>query len=187
MAPRTRRRSVAQSPSSSRPEAQDRPSFEALDRAFRVSLQRYFMRRVRDRAEIDDMVQQVFERLLKRGDVTGMDRLSGYVFQTASSVLADHGRRRRARHADAHDEFDDGAHGDVDFSPEHVLLGRERLARATAILLELPERTRVIFVLRRLEGMKYLDIAARLGISVSAVEKHMERAVARLMEGVGEE
>jgi RNA polymerase sigma-70 factor (ECF subfamily) len=75
----------------------------------------------------------------------------------------------------------------VDFSPEHVLLGRERLARATAVLLELPERTRVIFVLRRLEGMKYLDIAARLGISVSAVEKHMERAVARLMEGAGEE
>jgi RNA polymerase sigma factor (sigma-70 family) len=166
---------------------QDRPSFEALDRAFRVSLQRYFMRRVRDRGEIDDMVQQVFERLLKRGDVTSMERLSGYVFQTASSVLADHGRRRRARHADAHDEFDEGAHGDVDFSPEHVLLGRERLARATAILLELPERTRVIFVLRRLEGMKYLDIAARLGISVSAVEKHMERAVVRLMEGVGEE
>jgi RNA polymerase sigma-70 factor (ECF subfamily) len=145
------------------------------------------MRRVRDRTEIDDMVQQVFERLLKRGDVTGMDRLSGYVFQTASSVLADHGRRRRSRHADAHDEFDESAHGDVDFSPEHVLLGRERLARATAILLELPERTRVIFVLRRLEGMKYLDIAARLGISVSAVEKHMERAVARLMDGVGEE
>jgi len=43
------------------------------------------------------------------------------------------------------------------------------LARATAVLLELPERTRVIFVLRRLEGMRYLDIAARLGISVSAV------------------
>ncbi len=42
----------------------------------------------------------------------------------------------------------------------------------------------MIFVLRRLEGMKYLDIAARLGISVSAVEKHMERAVARLAESV---
>lgn len=145
------------------------------------------MRRVRDRFEIDDMVQQVFERLLKRGDVTGMERLAGYVFQTASSVLNDHLRRRRSRHADAHDEFDERSHGDVDFSPEHVLLERERLARATAILLELPERTRVIFVLRRLEGMKYLDIAARLGISVSAAEKHMERAVARLAESLDPE
>jgi RNA polymerase sigma-70 factor (ECF subfamily) len=139
---------------------------------------------MRDASEIDDMVQQVFERLLKRGDVSNVEHLGGYVFQTASSVLADHQRRRRSRHADAHDEFDERNHGDVDFSPEHVLMGRERLANATAVLLELPERTRVIFVLRRLEGMKYLDIAARLGISVSAVEKHMERAVARLAESV---
>jgi RNA polymerase sigma-70 factor (ECF subfamily) len=141
------------------------------------------MRRVSDRSEIDDMVQQVFERLLKRGGVAGLERLDGYVFQTASSVLADTLRHRRSHHADRHEVFDESTHGDVDFSPEYVLLKREGLARATAILLELPERTRVIFVLRRLEGMKYLDIAARLGISVSAVEKHMERAATRLAEG----
>jgi len=43
------------------------------------------------------------------------------------------------------------------------------------------ERSRVVFVLRRLEGLKYRDIAAQLNISVSAVEKHMERAIAHLM------
>lgn len=77
--------------------------------------------------------------------------------------------KRRSRREESHEEFDGQVHGDVDFSPERLLLGREMLARATAVLLELPERTRVIFVLRRLEGMRYLDIAARLGISVSAV------------------
>ena len=133
------------------------------------------------------MVQQVFERLLKRGNVGGLEKLGGYVFQTASRVLTDRLRHRRSHHADAHDPFDEHSHGDVDFSPEHVLLERERLARATAALLELPERTRVIFVLRRLEGMKYLDIAARLNISVSAVEKHMERAVAHLAQSLDEE
>jgi len=171
-----------------RPDAQpeDRASLDALDKAFRRSLVRYFARRVGD-CEVEDMVQQVFERLLRRGDVTGLERLSGYVFQTASSVFTDYLRRSRARRADAHDEFDKDLHGDLDFSPEHVLLGSERLARATAVLLELPERTRVIFVLRRLEGMKYLDIAVRLGISVSALEKHMARAVERLAEGMGQE
>lgn len=133
------------------------------------------------------MVQQVFERLLKRGHVSGINQLGGYVFQTASSVLTDKGRRQSARCVDAHEEFDEKAHIHVDFSPERILLGRERLARATAILLELPERTRVVFVLRRLEGMKYLDIAARLGVSVSTVEKHMERAIARLADGMGQE
>ncbi|MDB5576378.1 MAG: sigma-70 family polymerase sigma factor [Bradyrhizobium sp.] len=145
------------------------------------------MRRVRNHSDIDDMVQQVFERLLKRGDVTAIEQLGGYVFQTASSVFIDYQRRRRTRHADEHDQFDEHNHADVDFSPEHVLMERERLAHATTILLNLPERTRVIFVLRRLEGMKYLDIAARLGISVSAVEKHMERAVVRLTESLEQE
>jgi RNA polymerase sigma-70 factor (ECF subfamily) len=67
------------------------------------------------------------------------------------------------------------------------LLGKERLVRATAVLLELPERTRVIFVLRRLEGMRFNDIAARLGISVSAVEKHMQRAITHLMRRIEQE
>ena len=57
-----------------------------------------------------------------------------------------------------------------------------RSARATAALLELPDRTRIIFVLRRLEGMKYSEIAHKLGISVSAVEKHMLRAMSYLTE-----
>ena len=162
-------------------------SIEELCGRFSPSLNRYFSRRVQDRAEIDDLVQQVFERLLRRGNVLDLERLGGYVFQTASSVLTDHARRRRTRHADMHDEFVETEHGGADFSAEHVLIERERLKRATALLLELPERTRVIFVLRRLEGMRYLDVAARLGISVRAVEKHMQRAVAHLARGMGGE
>lgn len=40
-------------------------------------------------------------------------------------------------------------------------------------LLELPERTRVVFALNRYEEFTYQEIAMRLGVSVSAVEKHM--------------
>jgi len=157
-------------------------SLEALNARFRPSLESYFARRVRDRGEVDDLIQEVFLRLIKRGGVEDIEKVGGYVFETASSVLTDRLRRRRSRFEELHHEFDAHAHGDVDFSPERVLLGREALARATAVLLELPERTRVIFVLRRLEGMRYLDIAARLGISVSAVEKHMVRAMAHLVQ-----
>ena len=54
--------------------------------------------------------------------------------------------------------------------------GREALSEVGAALLELPERTRQVFVLRRLEDMSFREIALRLGLSVSAVEKHMLRA-----------
>lgn len=167
-----------------RPDSAGPTTLDTLARTFRTSLERYFMRRVYNRSDVDDLVQQVFERLARRGELADQSQLGGYVFQTANSVLTDHVRRRQVRRQDAHEEFDERNHGGVDLSSEHVLLERERLTRAMAILMTLPERARTIFVLRRLEGLKYRDIAARLGISVSAVEKHMERAVARLAEGM---
>lgn len=165
---------------------EDQAALERLSRHFRASLLRYFGRRTRDTADLEDMVQEVFMRLIKRGGASSLERenLNAYVFETASSVIKDRLRKRITHHADAHEPFDARSHAGADFSPEHVLLGRERLARATAVLLELPERTRVIFVLRRLEGMRFNDIAARLGISVSAVEKHMQRAIHHLMNRI---
>ena len=163
------------------PDAEERLAIERLNRDFRGSLLRYFSRRAQN-LDVEDMVQEVFMRLVRRGSISALERenINAYMFETASSVLTDRLRKRRTHRADAHEPFDPDRHGDADFSPEHVLLGKESLARATAALLELPERTRVIFVLRRLEGMRYNDIAARLAISVSAVEKHMHRAVAHV-------
>jgi RNA polymerase sigma-70 factor (ECF subfamily) len=151
----------------------------------RRSLTRFFQRRVRDSADVEDLVQEVFTRIVARDDTRPVDNLGGYVFQTAASVLADRGRRRSSRHADAHEQFDPEHHGDKEFDPERVLSGKESLRAATAALLSLPERTRTIFVLHRLEGYKHREIAAQLGISVSAVEKQIIRAVQHLAKTVG--
>jgi len=154
---------------------------------YRSSLLRYFQRRVGDRVEAEDLVQDVFVRLTQRGNLDAIEHLTGYVFEAAASVLRDRHRRRRSRSADVHDEYDVDRHGGVDFPPDRVLGGQERLRQASAALLELPERTRDVFLLRRIEGMRYQDVAARLGISVSAAEKHMQRAVAHLLRRMGAE
>jgi RNA polymerase sigma-70 factor (ECF subfamily) len=164
----------------------DAAALELFDREFRGSLTRYFMRRM-PTAEVEDMVQDVFLRLFKRGDIAGLEFASGYVFKTASSVLRDRLRKRLTHCEDDHCSFDPSVHGDADFSPEDVLIGKERLARATAILLELPERSRVAFVLRRIENMTYQDIAAKLGISVSLVEKIVRRSVRYLAHRMDEQ
>lgn len=158
-----------------------------LHTRFRVALERYFSRRIPSKHDVDDLVQEVFERLMRRGAIENDDQVDGYVFTTASSVLTDRHRRGRVRQEHLYDEFCPDTHSGVDFSPEHVLANRERLARVSAILLELPERTRAIFVLRRLEGMRYLDIAKRLGISISATEKHMQRAMVHIARRMDEQ
>ena len=154
--------------------------------AIRSSLISYFRRRVRDPAEVDDLVQDVFLRIVQRGGTSGLDHFEGYVFQTAASVLADRHRRRTVRHADDHIQFDADEHAELDFDAERLIEGKTALRAATTALMALPERTRIIFLLKRLEGFRHREIAHRLGISVSAVEKHMLKAVQHLAAYRGE-
>lgn len=158
-----------------------------LSAEFRPSLLRYFSRRVKETHEIEDLVQEVFYRLVRRTAAGDIEVARAYIFETASSVLNDWLRKRQVRHADKHDEFTENSLDDEVFSPERVLVSKGRLAEATAIIMKMPERTRTIFVLRRLEGLKYKDIATRLGLSVSAVEKHMRKAVEFLTDRLDRE
>ena len=146
----------------------------------RAPLTGYFRRRVRQQDDVSDLVQEVFVRVSTRGSFDDIENLRGYLFQVAASVLADRQRRRTVRHQDAHVEFDPERMREPEIGPDRILAGREALAAALAALETMPERTRTIFVLRRLEGLRYLEIATRLGLSVSAVEKHMVRAVEQL-------
>jgi RNA polymerase sigma factor (sigma-70 family) len=65
-----------------------------------------------------------------------------------------------------------------------VLAARERLQKVLAGLESLGPRTREIFLLHRLDGLKYREIAAQLGITVSAVEKHIAKATLFLVTWV---
>ena len=160
--------------------------FARRSQRLRGALTRYFARHVSDPAEIDDLIQDVFLRIVKRGGLSGVENFDGYVFATAASVLTDRFRRRKARHADQHLSFDPDLHGGVELGPDSVHAGRQALRRTTVVLMELPERTRDVFVLRRLEGLSYREIGLRLGLSVSSVEKHMVRAVRYLLAHAGD-
>ncbi len=155
------------------------PRMQPGPAAFRPALLRFFRRKLRDAADVEDLVQDVFVRLAVRqgGEV---ENIGGYVFRTAASVVADRHRRRSVRHADDHVPFDCERHCGTDFDPARIVESRETLRIVEAALQALPERTRTIFLMRRLEGQNYRDIAARFGISVSAVEKHMVRADVKL-------
>jgi RNA polymerase sigma factor (sigma-70 family) len=146
----------------------------------RAWLMRWFRRRVANASDVEDLVQDVFTRIVSRDSPEPVEHLGGYILKTASSVLADRARRSASHAAERHVEFDSEVHGDEEPDPVRILGVKEDLHAATAALLSLPERTRTVFVLRRLEGQKYRDIAIQLGISVSAVEKHMVRAIQHL-------
>jgi RNA polymerase sigma-70 factor (ECF subfamily) len=149
-------------------------------------LMRFMRRRIDNDSEAEDLVQEVFVRIAARDSSEPVEHLGAYVMRTAQSVIADRSRRWRSRRGDLHIPFEAEAHGGEEIDPERVFTGREDLRAATAALLSLPERTRNVFILRRLEGHRHREIATHLGISVSAVEKHMVRAIQHIVKRMGQ-
>jgi RNA polymerase sigma factor (sigma-70 family) len=154
--------------------------------ALRSALTRFFGGRGMPAGEIDDLVQDTFLRIVRRGNLSALDSLEAYVFATAQSVLVDRSRRRATRLVDAHVSFHPDVHGGHDLAPDRIIAARETLSATTRALMELPERARQVFVLRRLENMQFAEIAVRLGISVSSAEKDMQRAIRHVVARAGE-
>jgi RNA polymerase sigma-70 factor (ECF subfamily) len=156
-----------------------------LGERFSGPLLKFFLRRVRDREQAQDLTQEVLLRILRSSDAALIANPEGYVFKAASNLLLDH-RRRLLRNPtlralpleDLSGEF--GVRLVEDRSPERVLLGEATLADVLSALNELSELTRNIFILFRLENVQQKDIAALYGIGLSTVEKHVTRAMLHL-------
>ncbi|HEX6859956.1 MAG TPA: sigma-70 family RNA polymerase sigma factor [Caulobacteraceae bacterium] len=155
-----------------------------LNRRFRPALMAFFLRRIGSHAEAEDLTQEVFARLinLSPGELNQAD---AYIFQIAANLLRDRGRREKVR-ADYRTGVLAGEGVGVEpIDPERVLAGRQSLGQIAAALREAPERTRSIFILYRVEQMKKRDIAETFGISTSAVDKHLMKAMAHLWQRLG--
>jgi RNA polymerase sigma-70 factor (ECF subfamily) len=144
-------------------------------------LRRYFSKRV-PRGEIDDLVQEVLLRMQAHHVGPAIEHLDRYLFTVAASVLTDQARRRLVRHESVHESYEERHEPIEDRTPERVLLDREALDLVVAAIADLPARTRDVFVLHRFDEMSGNAIAAHLGLSISAVEKHMMRALKFLHE-----
>jgi RNA polymerase sigma factor (sigma-70 family) len=164
----------------------DHQTVGELARKHRPALLRYFRRKGLRPPDDEDAAQEVFIRLARReGLAEQVGRFDAYLFATAANVALDLRRLGQVRAAGRHDSYDEAVHGLSDHDPEEILQGREALDLVVVALKELPERTRTIFVLARLEQMKQAEIARRLGVSLNTVEKHLHTALAYLGERVG--
>lgn len=154
--------------------------------ALRPALTRFFLRSVRNAADAEDMVQDVYLRIVRRGELESYEGLVSYAFTTADSVAKDRNRRGVVRHFDRHVPIEPEGIASEDPGPERELLARDELRATSIALAQLPERTRSVFVLRRLDGASFAEIGVRLGISLSAAEKHMLKATRHLLAAMRE-
>ncbi|MBS7810077.1 RNA polymerase sigma factor [Roseococcus pinisoli] len=133
-------------------------------------------RRVGCPATAADLVQDIFLRLWeRRSEAAGNP--AAYLNRSARNAAIDHLRAERVRAAHVTGLTPEQHGAQAAPSPQQLFEARDRLDRVDEAIRRLPERTRDIFLLHRIHGRGYGEIAGVFGISVSGVEKHMAKAL----------
>ncbi len=159
----------------------DGPGQPRLDDLYREQaprLRRWLDARLRSREEANDMVQDAFARLVGSDTRDELRQPEAFLNRIVRNLLIDRSRRlaNRTPHVPI-DETNAPAARATQEDGIEVSQMRERYRSAVAAL---PPRTREVFVLHRVEGLGYKEIATQLGISVRTVEWHMGEALLRI-------
>lgn len=121
--------------------------------------------------DAEDVVQDVFLRMTYASERSSVRNKDAYVHSVALNLVRDRGRAAATRAAVA-GEFDENTRS-LEPDAWQIISSRQQLAILEAALAELPQKRRAALVLRRFDGLTYLEIAETLGLSVSMVEKHV--------------
>lgn len=146
----------------------------------RKRLHRTILQLVRSHGAAEDLVQDTFLRLWeRRAQLPPSSLLHGYVVRTGRNLAIDFRRRERiAPFIDGVDKLEFMA--DTAPTPEHRAMARQSLESLSLAIAALPPRARDVFVMARIEGMTYVAIGEKLGISPKTVFSHMVVALERL-------
>ena len=131
--------------------------------------------------EPEELAQRAFLKLAERGSLTDIDNPDAFLWRTARNLIINERKAAsvRRRNADDIERLFFTRQGD-ESTAENVLMIREQLDAVFNLLRVMPARRRRAFILRRVEGLTYDDIARQLGISRSAVLKHVAKAIAAI-------
>lgn len=128
-----------------------------------------------------DLTQECFARLLEQPDHRPPANPAAWLQLTAHRLLIDHMRQQARRKTDPLPGTELEALEQPGANVEEQVALQQRIEHLQACLTCLPPLTRQIFVLNRIEGMTHAEVARRLGISDSSVQKHLARALAHVM------
>lgn len=137
--------------------------------------------RRRGREEAEDALQAAYERLLSQPPEQKVENVEAFLVHVASNIAIDAHRRKNFQSDRTFEEIFDNIPDSAPLQDE-VIEARIRLRHVEQALAQLTPRTREVFLMHRLDGFKYREIAERLEISQSAVEKHIAKAVLFLAE-----
>jgi len=143
----------------------------------RVSLLRTLERMVNNHSTAEDLLQETYLRVTRALSERTIDHLEPFVFQTARNLALDHLRARRIHSRTMVDDVPQEVMHSVaapSSSAEDAAHAEQLLERLNVSLGELSSRQQRIFILSRLHGHSYQEIADELSVSLSTVQKELK-------------
>jgi RNA polymerase sigma-70 factor (ECF subfamily) len=141
-------------------------------------LKEQIARRTRNSRDAEDLLHSAYLRLHRYRAFNEVKDPAAFLIQAARNLAIDRYRRDHYLSGSS-DRLDVEDHAPLQ---DEVIAARARLERVKQGLQHLTPRTREVFLMHRLQNLKYHEIASQLGISSSAVEKHISKALLFLTE-----
>jgi RNA polymerase sigma factor (sigma-70 family) len=169
---------------------QDRQISEIVTKE-RSRLRNFIRRRVPDPSDVEDILQDVFYRLVEANRLLmPIEHVTGWLFRVARNRITDLFRKRKPEtFSDAAVEGEDGELMQIedllpspDAGPEALYVRSVLLDELELALDELPDEQRAVFVAHELEGRSFKEMAAETGVSVNTLLSRKRYAVLHLRE-----
>lgn len=169
-------------------EAALRADFDAALGEVRDEVFTYLRHRLGDRETAADLTQEALLRMMKYRDAPGIEDHRALLFRIVHNLVLEHWRAQYRHHAAQHVALDDVAPLQLDQpSVEAIVDARQTVDHLlTQTIAGLPPKCRLAFMLSRFDELTYPQVAAKMGISVKMVEKHITRALVACRLAVGD-
>ena len=125
----------------------------------------------------EDISQEVFLKLWENIDKIKSETVKSYLYTIAGNLFKNHYNRKKVEF-----KFTSSITESLVESPEFLLEFKEFDRILQSALEKIPEKSRIVFLMNRIDKLTYKEIAVRLKLSVKAVEKRMKKALEILHE-----
>ena len=169
----------------SRSKSQQKTSSAVLT-AYKIHVDalRRFISRFVGKNDVEDVVQEAFMRAYNAETGKPIDQPKSYLFRIAKHVALNQLRQRSRKPTDYLEDIDSPDVLVNEWTLEDEIMAQQKLGFHCAAVASLPPKCRKVYLLRKVYGMSYKDIAATLKISDSTVEAHISKGYARCDEYV---
>lgn len=160
--------------------ALDKSEFKILFDNYFGEIRRYLFFKSGDEDLATDLAQDIFVKLWEKQIVIIPETVRPLLYKMANNSFISQYRKEKTKFK----FFEVYTPDNEDLSPEDELGYNELLQAYEKALAEMPERQRSVFLMSRVDNLKYQEIADRLGIGVKAVEKRMSFALAYMRKAL---